>query len=163
VYYRLGKNNPKLVPNLNGRFELGRVQQVREGGDVVMLAAGSIAPDAVTAAELLAERGISCAVAVVACLHPPPEADLAALFRKHSLVVTVEFHYVSGGLGSLAAEVIAENGLGCRLLRCGVRRATEGVTGSEDCVSRIHGLAPPQLAETAEQWVRRAEHASGGA
>ena len=38
--------------------------------------------------------------------------------------MTAETHYVNGGLGSLVAEVIAEHGLGCRLIRRGVRDAS---------------------------------------
>ena len=44
-----------------------------------------------------------------------------AAFSDFSLVVTVKAHYVTGGLGSLVAELIAERHFGCELVRCGVR------------------------------------------
>jgi transketolase len=62
------------------------------------------------------------------------------------LVVTVEAHYCSGGIGSLVAEVIAEAGLPCRLVRCGVGSDPGPVTGSEAWLHRQHGLTAEQLA-----------------
>jgi len=61
----------------------------------------------------------------------------------------VEGHYVTGGLGSLAAEVIAEEGLACRLTRCGVRRGTDGVSGSEVWLAAQHGLSVEGLVSSA--------------
>jgi transketolase len=60
--------------------------------------------------------------------------------------VTVEAHYVSGGIGSLVAEVIAENGLRCRLIRCAARDSVGGPTGSEPWLRRRHGLTAADLA-----------------
>ena len=45
-------------------------------------------------------------------------------------VATVEAHYVIGGLGSLVSEVVAERGLGVRVIRFGVSGPVDGVSGS---------------------------------
>jgi len=66
------------------------------------------------------------------------------------LVVTVEAHY-GGGAGSVVAEVLAEHGLGVRLVRILVDRVPRGRTGSYDFMLREHGLAPEQIAETCVQ------------
>src|ERR1700738_2244053 len=50
VYYRLCKN-ASTVPGLEGRFELGRVQVVREGDDLLLVTMGSIATEACAAAD----------------------------------------------------------------------------------------------------------------
>src|SRR4029077_965423 len=119
IYFRIGKVNA-AVPNLNGRFALGRLDCLGEGEDVAIIALGSIAGEAVRAAEMLAERNIGATVAVVASVQPPPLEDLVELLSGGPHVVTVEAHYRTGGLGSLVAEVIAEHGLQCRLVRHGV-------------------------------------------
>ena len=49
-----------------------------------------------------------------------PADELLALFGKYPKVATVEEHFVSGGLGSVVAEMIADGGLGNRLLRLGI-------------------------------------------
>ncbi|MEJ7786822.1 MAG: transketolase C-terminal domain-containing protein, partial [Solirubrobacteraceae bacterium] len=65
VYFRIGKGGTP-VPGLEGRFALSRLEEVRDGTDVVIVATGPITGESVRAAELLAAEGISCGVAVCA-------------------------------------------------------------------------------------------------
>jgi transketolase len=74
------------------------------------------------------------------------------------MVVTVEAHYVNGGLGSYVAEIMAENGSGARLLRCGVRSMPRGESGSEAYMNRQYGLT----AEAIQQQVLQMLHPVGG-
>ena len=49
------------------------------------------------------------------------------------LAISLEAHYLNGGLGSLVAEVIAEHGLRCRLIRAGVDvDAARRIAGSRE-------------------------------
>ena len=149
VYYRLGKDDTTTVPGLDGRFTLGRAERVRDGDDVCLVAMGSIAAEAVAAADALGQRGVRCGVLVVASVQPPPTEDLAAALARVPVALTVEAHYAAGGLGSLVAEVAAERGLGCRVLRCGVRTTPDGVCGSQSFLHRTHGLSCDALVATA--------------
>jgi transketolase len=146
IYFRLGKDDTTVVPGLNGAFALGRMQLVREGPDAAIIAMGAIAAEALAAADLLAARGLDCAVAVVASVSPPPEDDIENLLAGRSLVVTVEVHYAAGGLGSLVAEVIAERKIGARLLRQCVRSMPDGLVGSQRYMERSFGLSAEQMA-----------------
>jgi transketolase len=149
VYYRLGKDDTYTVPGLEGRFELGRAQRVREGRDLVMIAMGSVASEAVAAAEMLGREGIRCGALVVASVQPAPVADLAAALAEVPVALTVEAHSVAGGLGSLVSEVSAERGLACRVVRCGVRGVSDGLCGSQAYLYRSHGLSREALVDTA--------------
>src|SRR6266446_1297803 len=103
VYYRIGKDDRVVVPGLDGRFALGRLERVRAGSDAAIVAMGAIASEAVVAAEALAAHDVDAAVYVCASIHPTPADALAAALREVPLVVTVEAHYVDGGLGSAVA------------------------------------------------------------
>lgn len=149
VYYRLEKDDRTTVPGLAGRFALGGLQLLRHGPDLAIVVMGAIASEAAKAVDLLAMQGVSCTLAVVASLNPAPAADLKALLSQFRHVLTVEVHYVNGGVGSLIAEVVAENGLPCRLVRCGVKETPTGLTGSQQYLLQTHGLTAPQLARTA--------------
>jgi transketolase len=151
VYYRLGKDDRSTVPGLEGRFALDRVQQVREGRELLLLASGPISLEAVGAAAELERAGVDAAVAVVACLNPPPAAALAELIGRFRLVLSVETHYVVGGLGSLVAEVIADRGLGIRLVRCGVATTPDGRSGSAEQMHKRHGLDRAGIANTVQR------------
>jgi len=148
VYYRLGKDDEMEVPGLDGRFALGCGQRIRPGTDVLFITMGSVAVEAVAAADLLTERGVAAGVLVIASVNPPPTADLLAALAEVRLALTVEAHYVTGAVGSLVAEVIAEHGLGCHLLRVGVRTNPSGLSGSQDYLYRQHGLARESLVAT---------------
>jgi len=151
VYYRLGKDDRSVVPGLEGRFELGRAHLVAEGSDVLMVTTGSISTETVAASEALAASGISCAVLVVASLTPAPREEVAGLLGRFPVAVTVEAHFVDGGLGSWVSEVIAEGGLSCRLVRCGVRESPPPRTGGQAFLRRRHGLSREGLVETVRQ------------
>lgn len=145
AYYRLGKDDRSVVPGLGGRFETGRVQKVREGTDLVWVAMGGIALEVAAAAETLSKRGVSSAVLVLASVVPPPVEDLAAELSRFPLAITVEAHSTSGGAGSLVSEVVAERGLGCRVLRCGIDRPASGPFGGQNYMQREHRLDSASL------------------
>jgi transketolase len=148
VYIRLGKDDRPRVPGLEGRFRLGRAETVRDGSEVLLVAMGGIAAQAVSAADDLARRDVLCTVMIVASLNPAPVDDIAEAAVRHRLVVTVESHYVVGGLGSLVAEIIAERGTATRLVRCGVEKTPDQVSGSQAAMEHSAGLSSSQIAAT---------------
>jgi transketolase len=154
VYYRLGKDDQSVVPGLDGRFEVGRVQQIGDGRDLLLLATGSVALEAEQALRALAAEGVAATLLVVACLSPVPEADLVGALRRFRVALTVEAHYRVGGLGSLAAELIAEHGVRCRLVRCGVSAPPDGVSGGTRFLYARHGLSGAAVAAAARQALR---------
>lgn len=149
IYFRIGKDDRTVIPGLDGRFELGRVQIVRDGGDVVFVCMGSVTSEAVGAADRLRDLRIQAGLVVVASLNPAPADDLADVLARFPLAISVEAHSVNGGVGSLVAEVIAERGLDCRLIRCGVRTSSDGISGSQAFMHKVHSLSPDALCATA--------------
>lgn len=156
IYYRLGKDDRATVPRLDGRFALGRAEQIREGTDIAIVTMGAIATEAAVAAERLQHQGIRCGVLVVASVSPAPLDDLAGILAAVPIVLTVEAHYVTGGLGSIVSEVVAELGLGCRVVRCGIRGSLAGDSGSERFLLERHGLSADGLVNTALRSLGRA-------
>jgi transketolase len=147
IYFRIGKA-AATVPTLNGSFQPGQMNCVREGTDVAIIALGTMAAEALDAAEMLAQRNISAAVAVVASVQPPPTDDLAELIARVPNVVTVEAHYRTGGLGSLVSEVISQRRLSCRLVRHAVEVMPRGVTGTAPFLNELFGLSGSTLADS---------------
>lgn len=146
VYYRVGKD-PVALPELGGRFRLGELELVGTGKDVALVTSGATTAVVLEAARALHDRGIDATVAVVPSLAPAPLAQLSELASRFDLVTTVEDHYIAGGLGSLVAEVIADGGHGCRLLRQGVESLPDGRTGSETYLRKRAGLSPDAVAD----------------
>jgi transketolase len=148
IYFRVSKKGTPL-PGLDGRFRPGRAEVIGDGGDLVIVAIGSIAHEAVAAAEALGRHGIRASVAVVSTFNPSPVEDLAELLAGTPVALTVEAHYAAGGLGSMVAEVIAENALGCRLIRAAVREMPSGRSGSQAFLEDEYGLSAARLVDAA--------------
>lgn len=148
VYLKLGKGG-RAVPGLDGRFGLGRAELIGEGEDVALLAYGSMVAEAVDAAALLEVEGVRATVGVIASLAPPPVGDLVELLDRVPLAIALEAHYVTGGLGSLVSEVVAERGLGCRVVRQGVTALPSGDTGSPAYLNARHDLTARSVLRSA--------------
>ncbi len=156
LYFRLGRAS-QPVAGLGGRFSPGHLDLIGDGSDVALVALGTMAAEAVAAAEQLASEGIQATVAVVSNLAPAPVADLEALVDRVALTVTVESHYVVGGLGTLVAEVMAERGASCRLVRTGVREMPRGQTGPTAFLNATHGIDAAALTQAVRGALVRAE------
>ena len=108
LYMRLfRKELPDVFP-ADYRFDLFRADTLREGSDLTVFVSGFLTADALSAAETLAEEGISCEVVNVHTIKPIDRETVIASARKTGAVLTVENHNVIGGLRSAVLEALAE-------------------------------------------------------
>lgn len=148
IYYRLGKDDKTVVPGLAGRFELGGAQKIGNGKDLLIITMGSIASEVAKAIDVLSKRGISSTLLIVAGVNPPPANDLKEALSRFGTALTVEAHYVSGGIGSLVSEIVAENKLQCKIIRCGVRQTPDGITGDQDFLYKRYKISCADIVDT---------------
>lgn len=92
------------VPEEEYVIPLGQARVVREGSQVTVIAWGAMVREAVRAAELAAEAGISVEVVDLRTLKPMDDATIIASIRKTGRGVVVHEACRTGGLG---AEIIA--------------------------------------------------------
>lgn len=149
TYFRLAKNDGGAISGLGGAFTLGRLQVIREGFALLFVSLGTITREVLKAAEILDSKGISCMIAVVSSLRPAPIEQLTQLIAKFRQVITVEEHYLDGALGSMVCELVAENGICCRVTRLGVARIVPEKCGSETYLRSLHGLDAESIAQAA--------------
>jgi len=109
MYIRLGRGrDPEVYAEVPADFRFGRAVRLRDGHDITLLATGSTVRASLDAAAILAERGVAARVLDMHTLRPFDAEAVAAAARETGAVLTVEEHNVTGGLGSAAAEVLAE-------------------------------------------------------
>lgn len=118
VYLRVGYLQP--IEGYAEEFEIGRAAVMREGSDVVIIATGASVAQAIAAHDLLKEDGVAARVLNMHTIKPIDREAIEAAAAEIGRIVTVEEHFVDGGLGGAVAEVLAELGTG-RLLRLGLR------------------------------------------
>lgn len=111
-------------------LEIGKGEILRDGGEVAIVAYGSMVHPSLQAAENLAKEGIETTVVNARFVKPLDSHLLLALARTKRLIVTVEEAYLAGGFGSAVMELLEENGLQdkVRLVRMGIpdRLVTHG-------------------------------------
>jgi transketolase len=108
VYIRTGRLPTDICIPEDMGFEIGKANLLRDGSDVAIIACGIMVPQALLAAEALAEKGISARVIDMHTIKPLDQEAVLAAVRDCGAVVTAEEHTVIGGLGSAVAEVLAD-------------------------------------------------------
>ena len=97
-------------------FVMGQAEIVAEGTDVTILTYGMLFEQTLVARALLQAQGLSVGLINLRSLKPIDEAALLDVARRGSLLVTVEDHFVTGGLYSILAEVLLRQQLTARVL-----------------------------------------------
>ncbi len=99
---------PEAVPDLAEipSLEPYTWEVLRNGGDAVLLATGTMVRTSLAAADLLARDGIRASVVNCRFLKPFDRGVFAEMARSHGLVVTVEEGAVTNGFGAFMAREV---------------------------------------------------------
>jgi len=103
-------------------LEIGKGEILRDGGEIAIVAYGSMVHPSLVAAENLAKEGLETTVVNARFVKPLDAPLLLALARTKRLIVTVEEAYLAAGFGSAVLELLEENGLQdkVRVVRMGI-------------------------------------------
>ncbi len=113
----------------------------REGNDVLIAAVGTTVYDAIIAAELLEEKGISVAVLDVRALKPIDEDTILKYTADKKLVVSLEDNVITGGFGQQLSSLIQKE-----LLICAYPDEPI-VQGTVSQLKEKYGLSPDKIVD----------------
>jgi transketolase len=126
-------------------FEIGKASVLREGKDVAVFACGLMVNEALEAAKLLEQDGVSAAVINVSTIKPIDAECVTKYAKQCGKVVTVEEHSVIGGLGDAVADVLMGK-VACKFKKLGVQDEF-GQSGKAADVLRAYRLTADLIAE----------------
>jgi transketolase len=110
AYIRIGSRPVGTVYQADHDFTIGKAIELRPGGDVTIIAAGTYPLlFALEAAGDLARRGVDAAVLNMHTIKPLDVDAVVRAARCSRGIITVEEHSVFGGLGGAVAEAVAEH------------------------------------------------------
>ena len=144
------RSNRKAVRNVykkGSSFKIGQGNILKEGKDILIIAAGQLVSEALDCAEELEKEGYSVEVIDMFTIKPLDEKLLIKEAKGKSKIVTIENHSIYGGLGSAVSEVIAENGISVPVKRIGVKEKF-GKVGTAEFLQEEFGLTAKQIKET---------------
>jgi transketolase len=105
VYLRTLRPATPVIYPPDEEFEIGGSRTIRDGNDVAIVAAGVTVPEALKAADALAEVGIEARVIDLYSIKPLDEETLRSL---RCPIVTVEDHWPEGGLGEAVLAALGD-------------------------------------------------------
>lgn len=108
VYMRFGRAATPVFHSEDYRFQIGKGEVVRDGKDIAVIATGIMVPEAIEAAEALAQAGVSARVINISTIKPLDTELVLRAARDCGRILTVEEHSVIGGLGEAVCAAVAE-------------------------------------------------------
>lgn len=151
VYIRLGRSPIPVFHNEDYKFEIGKAEVVKEGNDVAIIATGIMVYEAMKAADMLKEKGISARVINMPTIKPIDKEIIETAAKECGKIVTVEEHNIYGGLGEAVSSVVTET-CPVPVKRIGVNDVF-GKSGTADEVLRDYGLTDKNIAQKTLEFV----------
>jgi 1-deoxy-D-xylulose-5-phosphate synthase len=147
----------KLVEREPRLLEIGKAEQLRAGGDVAIVALGTMVLPSLAAAELLAAQGVSATVVNARFAAPVDAGVIGGLARSTGRIVTVEENVLAGGFGSAVSEMLDASGIAVPQLRLGVPNEFV-LHGKRDELLKQVGLDAEGIARRTLEFVRQSRH-----
>lgn len=153
IYLRTGRPDVPVVYNDGCDFEIGKANQLRDGGDVTIVACGLMVAAALEAASVLHDQGIEARVLDMHTIKPLDADAIEQAARETCAIITAEEHLLEGGLGAVVARTTAQR-----------HPVPMGFVGVRDCYAESgegedllekYGLMPDDIVREVKAVLRR--------
>ena len=153
VYLRTTRAATPVIYGAEDDFPVGgsRVLRSSEEDDVTIVAAGITVHEALAAADALADEGVATRVIDCYSLKPLDTETLRAAAEATGRFVTVEDHWLEGGLGEAVAAALADLEDAPRLVQLAVREMPGSGTPAE--LLAASGIDAEHIADAARRLV----------
>jgi len=138
-FIRIGNNNEPAVHKNSCFLNIGEPILYKEQGDILIVSTGTLISEVINAAEILGKKGLEVSVIGIPFLKPLSTEKVLQVLKDKKMVITVEEHSCFGGLGSVIAEIIAENNITLPFHRLCLPGFIDCV-GSQQELRRFYGI-----------------------
>ncbi len=107
--------NSKASISHNKEFKIGKAEVISEGEDITIITYGTLFKEALTAAEILKFKNKSVGIINLRSLKPIDHETIENVCRKSNLIVTLEDHFITGGLFSILSEFLVIKRINARV------------------------------------------------
>ncbi|MET8490986.1 transketolase [Streptomyces cellulosae] len=122
-YLRTSRGESPVIYGPDEEFPVGGSKVLRSSGQdrLTLVAAGVTVPEALAAADTLADEGVAVRVVDLYSVKPVDVETLRTAAEETGCLMTVEDHHPEGGLGDAVAEAFGDGRPVPRLVRLAVR------------------------------------------
>lgn len=121
IYFRIGRGRDPDIYAPGTPFVFGKAIEHMQGEELTIIGCGLPVHPALEAARKLNAEGRSIGVIDMPTIKPIDRDAILEAASRSKVLMTVEEHNVLGGLGSAVAEILADEGMGVKLLRHGIK------------------------------------------
>ena len=149
VYLRLSRYKVPKIYDDKTKFEIGKGIQIGNGTDGTIFATGITVAEALTAQEILKNKGIDVRVVDIHTIKPIDEELIIKCAKETKKLVSVEDHSVIGGLGSAISEVLTDK-YPKKIVRMGIED-TFGKSGRAEDLMKYYGIDSNSIVEEMDE------------
>ena len=149
VYLRLSRYKVPKIYDDKTKFEIGKGIQIGNGTDGTIFATGITVAEALTAQEILKNKGIDVRVVDIHTIKPIDEELIIKCAKETKKLVSVEDHSVIGGLGSAISEVMTDK-YPKKIVRMGIED-TFGKSGRAEDLMKYYGIDSNSIVEEMDE------------
>ncbi|MCX8082088.1 MAG: 1-deoxy-D-xylulose-5-phosphate synthase [bacterium] len=153
-YIRLDR---ELLPDIytkNENFSDG-LTVFKQSKNIYIIATGNMVHRAMDVSEELKKHNISAGVIDLYRIKPLNEKLLSSIVKNIKGIVTLEEHFLAGGIGSLVAEFLADNNIKLPLKRIGINDRYYYVYGGRENIQKICGLDIKTIVKEILKWIQK--------
>ncbi|MCX6907607.1 MAG: 1-deoxy-D-xylulose-5-phosphate synthase [Verrucomicrobia bacterium] len=145
------------VPEIYGEGHFNFADGVlltRPGGSIALVATGIMVHQALKVADELAKAGVQARVIDLCRIKPVNTKRLFEYLKGVNRVVSMEEHFLAGGLGSLLAEIFVDNDVRLPLLRIGQDDRYVFDNGGREVIWEKYGLDVRSMTDRILRWAK---------
>ncbi|MBN1299893.1 MAG: hypothetical protein JW995_01655 [Melioribacteraceae bacterium] len=135
---------------IHSNFEMGSAEVFGSGNNVAILTYGTLFGNALHAKDLLEANGISVRLLNLRTLKPIDETKILEAARDCELIVTIEDHFLTGGLFSILSELLVKYKITANVLPLALNERWFK-PGLLENVIEHEGFTGPQLARRIQE------------
>jgi transketolase len=145
AYLRYNSSRPSVRHGTP--FVIGKAEMIRPGEDLTIIVHGFLLREALKAGDILAAHGLSARLINVRTLKPIDKEAIIRAARETRLLVTIEDHFLAGGLYSILADLFLGERLAPHVLPFALRERWFKPALLDDVLS-YEGFTGDQIAKT---------------
>jgi transketolase len=153
VFIRTGRAKVPVIYTPDQQFTIGKAVELIDGHDVTIIAHGLMVAEAIRAAEMLENEGVSARVIDMFTVKPVDRDAIAKAAADTRAIVVAEEHLLDSGLGVRVAQTAAETNP-CVMEFVGINN-TYAESGTPDQLLEKYGLVASNVANAARRAISR--------
>lgn len=163
AYVRFGRAAVPVCYKKSAKLEIGKAGVLRKGdtlvngeikhADATIIATGIEVAEALSAADILEQKGIFVRVLDMHTIKPLDEKAVIKAAKETGRIVTAEEATVIGGLGSAVSEVVTKSKYPCRMAMIGVQDRF-GQSGKPAELMKEYGLTADDIVKAVKSLLK---------